>query len=124
MIKAVRGAVSLDFDNEKDLQEKVGSLFDLLMKKNGIYEKDFVSIIFSQTKDISYNPAKALRLARGFSSVPLFCTQEPECVDFTEKMMLRVLVTFNGNENPAVPVYLGKAETLRSDINFSEKSQS
>ncbi len=115
MVKAVRGAVSLDSDSEKDLQDKVGDLFDKLQSSNGFQENDVISIIFSQTPDISFNPAKALRVARQYNTAPLFCTQEPVCADFPQKMMLRVMVTFNGTENPAVPVYLGNAGTLRSD---------
>ena len=116
MVKAVRGAISLETDSESDLQLKVKELFDKLEDNNGFYEKDIISIIFSQTTDISYNPAKALRVAKGFSSAPLFCTQEPVCVDFPHEKMLRVLVTFNGDEKPVVPVYLGNAGKLRNDL--------
>ena len=115
MVKAVRGAVSLDLNTEQDLQDKVGDLFDRLQTNNGFKEQDVISIIFSQTPDISYNPAKALRISREYNTAPLFCTQEPVCIDFPQKMMLRVIVTFHGSETPPVPVYLGNAGTLRSD---------
>ena len=117
MVKAVRGAISLDSDTEKDLQDKVSELYKGLQELNGFKEEDIISIIFSQTRDISYNPAKALRINCGLSFAPLFCTQEPECVDFQQEMMLRVLVTFNScTESRGKPLYLGKAAELRTDI--------
>lgn len=117
MVKAVRGAVSLEEDSPEELREKVGLLYSTLEERNGFCEEDVVSILFSQTEDISYNPAKALREAAGLSQAPLFCTQEPRCVDFPQKRMLRLLVTFQ-DEKPGrgVPVYLGEAASLREDL--------
>lgn len=118
MVKAVRGAISLDVDNQTELKEKVQTLYLKLQELNGFSEENIVSIIFSQTSDISYNPAKALRISMNISMAPLFCTQEPVCLDFPQKMMLRVLITFNAEDGsaPAVPVYLGKALELRGDL--------
>ena len=120
MVKAVRGAISLDRNNEKELTRCVDSLYKDLMALNGLSADDLVSIIFSQTKDISFNPAKALRLSNNLDETPLFCTQEPECEDFTHERMLRILMTFNSkNEKKPVPVYLGNAQLLRKDISNS-----
>ena len=117
MVKAVRGAVSLEKDSPEELRDKVALLYGEIEKVNDLSETDIISIIFSQTGDISYNPAKALREARGISRAPLFCTQEPVCIDFPQERMLRVLITFNSQEDrDAVPVYLGQAAELRRDI--------
>ena len=117
MVKSVRGAVSLERDDQEELVEKVGQLFSRLRQSNDFSEEDIVHLIFSQTRDISYNPAKALRLAHGLSSVPLFCAQEPVCRDFPQERMLRILVTFNSESKAkAVPVYLGEAAGLRDDL--------
>ncbi|OQY35004.1 MAG: hypothetical protein B6241_02460 [Spirochaetaceae bacterium 4572_59] len=118
MVKAVRGAISLDADNQIELKDKVRTLYLNLQELNGFSEESIVSIIFSQTHDISYNPAKALRISVNISTVPLFCTQEPACIDFPQEMMLRVLITYNAEDGsgPAVPVYLGKALELRADL--------
>lgn len=121
MVKAVRGAISLNADNEKELKEKVKKLYLKLQELNGFSEERIVSIIFSQTPDISFNPAKALRTSINIPTVPLFCTQEPVCVDFPQEMMLRILITFNAEDGsgPAVPVYLGTAMELRGDLTNS-----
>ncbi len=118
MVKAVRGAVSLEVDSPDELREKVCLLFRKLQEKNKFCEDSIISILFSQTPDISYNPAKALRVGAGIGSVPLFCTQEPVCVDFPQERMLRVLITFNrdSDDSRVQPVYLGKATELRADL--------
>lgn len=122
MVKAVRGAVSLDKNTEEELQKKVDSLFNEVLIKNNIRIDSIVSIIFSQTPDITFNPAKALRISNNLTETPLFCTQEPLCDDFTQKRMLRVLLTFNSDlPGTAKPIYMGDAAGLRSDISESVK---
>ena len=117
MVKAVRGAISLDENTESDLQEKVSKLFGEVIVKNNIRIESIVSIIFSQTPDVSYNPAKALRVSRNLTETPLFCTQEPVCIDFPQKMMIRLLLTYNSDlPGSAKPVYMGDAAVLRKDI--------
>ncbi|MDC7240134.1 MAG: chorismate mutase [Spirochaetales bacterium] len=117
MVKAVRGAVSLENDTEADLQEKVSKLYGELTVKNNIRTESIVSIIFSQTPDVSYNPAKALRVTCNLTETPLFCTQEPVCVDFQQEMMIRILLTYNSDlPGSSKPVYMGDAANLRKDI--------
>ncbi len=117
MVKAVRGAISLATNSEDELTRCVDSLYNELMRINKLTAKDLISIIFSQTEDISFNPAKALRLSNNLNETALFCTQEPVCEDFTSKRMLRILMTFNTDrKEKAIPVYLGNAQTLRQDI--------
>ncbi len=117
MVKAVRGAVSLDENTETELQEKVSLLFREVLSKNSISTEGIISIIFSQTPDITFNPDKALRMNNEIRDIPLFCTQEAACEDFPQKMMLRVLITFNsGLPGAAQPVYMGQAAVLRKDL--------
>lgn len=117
MVKAVRGAVSLDQNTEEELQSKVDVLFKELLIKNNIKTDSIVSIIFSQTPDITFNPAKALRISNNLTETPLFCTQEPVCEDFPQKKMLRILLTYNSDlPGKAKPIYMGDAAGLRSDL--------
>ena len=117
MVKAVRGAVSLNVNTEDELKEKVCEIYDELIKKNGIKPKRIISIVFSQTGDVTFNPAKALRIGRQLDGTPLFCTQEPVCEDFPHPLMLRVLLTFRAPFwSRVTPVYQGRAAGLRSDI--------
>ncbi len=57
MVKAVRGAISLAANSEKALREGVLELYDQLVLKNKLSPHRIISIIFSQTPDISCNPA-------------------------------------------------------------------
>jgi chorismate mutase len=83
---------------------------------NDIAEEAIVSIVFSQTGDLSAeNPARALRRS-GYAGTPLFCTSEPAYPDSLPRT-LRVLVTFEQESRRAVrPVYLGGARALRPDL--------
>lgn len=120
MVKAVRGAISIDSNTHKSMEESVYQLISTLMNKNIIKEADLVSVMFSQTKDLDVaNPAAALRQSGQYANVPLFCTSEPE-YENSISSIVRVLITFNAESaKSAVPVYLGRASVLRRDLSDS-----
>jgi chorismate mutase len=115
-IRAARGAIQLENDSAEAMTEGVRRLLEQLLERNGITEADIVSIIFSQTGDLTAeNPARALRRS-GFASTPLFCTAEPEYPDPLPRT-LRVLLTFEADSaTQPKPVYLDGARGLRPDI--------
>lgn len=117
MISAVRGATTVDSDDKMQVIERVCELVDGVFKENGIIDSDAVSIHFSITEDIiSINPAAALRRGGGYSSVPLFCAQEPKSND-SLPMAIRILVTWNNKvSSEPVPSYLHGAKVLRPDL--------
>ncbi len=116
MVKAIRGAICLSNDTEKDVADAVWKLISRMLEANALDEQDIVSIIFSQTKDIvSKNPAGALR-SHGFKQVPLFCTQEPEYAG-SLPMTIRVLLTCTiDKDRILLPIYIDGAEVLREDL--------
>lgn len=116
MVYAVRGAAGVEHDSAEEVCRAVHSLARELCERNGINEADIVSIVFSQTRDITAaNPARCLREI-GFARTPLFCTQEPEYPDSLPRI-LRVLVTFRSAEaREPTPVYQGRAAELRPDM--------
>ena len=96
MVRAVRGAIQIDDNNASSIENSVINLLEEVLKRNSILETDIISIIFSQTRDITaLNPASALR-KKGFSSVPLFCTQEPE-YEGALLSVIRILPTYNSD---------------------------
>ncbi len=117
MIKAVRGAISINNNDHQAMEEAVLELISEMIERNSIVEEEIISIIFSQTKDLTVaNPAAALRVSGKFSAVPLFCTSEPEYEKSIDSIV-RVLMTFNKNDFGNIsPVYLGKASVLRKDL--------
>ncbi|MBI9100403.1 MAG: chorismate mutase [Spirochaetaceae bacterium] len=121
MIKAVRGAISVNENDHKSMIEAVSLLITTMIEKNPIIESNIISIIFSQTNDLNIaNPAAALRASGKFTQVPLFCTQEPE-YENSIKSVVRVLLTFESDSSIQVcPVYLGEASLLRQDLSSSE----
>lgn len=121
MVKAVRGAVQVDENTLQSMGHWISVLISRILEENTISEEDLISIIFSQTGDLTEcNPATALR-EHGFHSVPLFCTKEPEYPG-SLPATVRVLITYNtGNKTIPVPVYLNGAERLRKDLFQNEK---
>ena len=116
MVQAVRGAIQVKENASQIIKKSVKRLVSSVMEQNMLEEESLVSIVFSQTKDLTdANPATALR-EMGFKTVPLFCTQEPEYHGSLERV-IRVMVTFNTDSlKDTVPIYLEGAEALRADL--------
>lgn len=121
MIKAVRGAISVDCNTHLSMEQAVAQLMQTIQNTNNIDEGRIVSLIFSQTDDLNVaNPAAALRKTGSFSSIPLFCTKEPD-YEGSIPSMLRVLVTYDCETGrKPTPVYLGEAVRLRKDLGKSD----
>lgn len=116
-IYALRGAITVDNDFPKDVDEAVKLLMDTIMGENGLKDEDLASIIFSQTSDLkTRNAAAACRKAGYASTVPLFCVQEAEIAGGLSKC-IRVLITVNHKrEQKAKMAYLRGAASLRPDL--------
>lgn len=116
-IYAIRGAITVDRDFPKDMEEAVKLLMDTLMRENELTDSDLCSIIFSQTQDLkTANAAAACRKAGYAHSVPLFCVQEAYVAGGLERCV-RVLVTVNHKmEKEARMIYLKGASGLRPDL--------
>ncbi|MBN2659121.1 MAG: chorismate mutase [Spirochaetales bacterium] len=117
MVKAVRGAISVDSNNHESMEKAVIELMNEVSGKNCLAEEEIISIVFSQTSDLNVaNPAAALRKSGAYRYVPLFCTKEPE-YEGALGSVVRVLVTYQcDNDHRPVPVYLGEAVHLRKDL--------
>jgi len=122
MVKAVRGAISVDSNDHESMKIAVIALMNEVCEKNSLREEEMISVVFSQTTDLNVaNPAAALRKSGAYRRVPLFCTQEPE-YDGALNSIVRVLVTYqNACGRDPVPVYLGEAVHLRKDLYQSDE---
>jgi chorismate mutase len=116
MTKAVRGAIQVAANEAEAIEAAAARLVQEILRVNAIAENLIVSIIFSQTEDLTAaNPAAGLRRV-GFGATPLFCTQEPR-VEGSLARVIRVLVTWEALERRLiVPVYLEGARVLRPDL--------
>ncbi len=115
----LRGATGAE-NNRESIINSVCQMCLELFERNGLKKEDFVSVQFTVTSDLTaVNPAAALRLGQDsfdVSSIPLFCSQEPE-IDNSPEKMIRLLVTAYMDEG-SVPchVYINGAEKLRPDF--------
>lgn len=121
MVKAVRGAVQIPEDDKEAIIQGVQKVVLGVMEINNIKETDIISLQFTVTGDLkSLNPAAALR-GHGFSEVPLFCSQEPECENGLVRAIRILLTCSHPGENRLKPIYLDGAEVLRPDLNLNGK---
>ncbi len=117
---ALRGAISVERNDAKDILEATSELMQQLMIRNLLAPERVVSCIFTATKDLNAEfPAVAAR-ALGFDRVPLLCAQEIP-VPRSMPRVIRVLIHYHADEDhqPA-HVYLGEASGLRADIQAAQ----
>src|SRR5579863_8160020 len=87
VLRAVRGATTVDEDTVEQVGERVRALMAALLERNVIAHDDLVSILFTATDDVvSMFPATAAREI-GLGDVPLLCARElgvhggtPRCI--------------------------------------------
>jgi chorismate mutase len=117
VLRALRGATTLDEDTSKQVNDRVRALVGSMLERNGIGHDDLVSILFTATDDVtSMFPATAAR-SLGLGDVPLICASElgitgamPRCI--------RVLMHFYTERTREAlhHVYLEGARGLRDDL--------
>lgn len=117
VLRALRGATTLDEDTSKQVNDRVRALVGSMLERNGIGHDDLVSILFTATDDVtSMFPAAAAR-SLGLGDVPLICASElgitgamPRCI--------RVLMHFYTERTREAlhHVYLEGARGLRDDL--------
>ncbi len=117
MVRGVRGAITVELNSADAIGEASRRLLSAIVDANRIELEQIASVIFSATKDLdAETPALGAR-QMGWTSIPLFCTQEMEVPDGLPRC-LRVLVHVN-TEKPQDEmrhVYLDGAVVLRPDI--------
>lgn len=118
---ALRGAARC-LNTEADIQEQTVGLYDELLLRNNLGEKDLVSVIFSVTGDLdAKNPAAALRQAGRAGEAALFVTQEA-CFPGSLERVIRILIHcyLDSSQRP-FHVYRNGAEVLRPDRSTQAK---
>ena len=93
LLRALRGATTLEEDTTEQMEERVSTLLDTLMSRNAIAPEDIVSVFFTATDDITSTfPATAARNF-GLDNVPLLGAQELAVTDALP-LCVRVLLHF------------------------------
>ncbi len=117
MVRAIRGATTLDHDDKRHLYERTQELVQAMLRENSLEIDDLISVFFTCTPDIvSDFPAAAAR-ELGLGAVPLMCAQEMAVPGALAKVV-RVMAHAHMDvprEN-VVHVYLHEAVSLRRDL--------
>ncbi len=116
-VRAVRGATTIDVDDEAHMVERVGALLSEIMRRNNLHHDDLISILFTATDDISSAfPALAAR-RNGFGDIPLICARELN-IDGATPLCVRVMLHVNTAlaREEVRHVYLEGARGLRDDL--------
>lgn len=117
MVRAVRGATTVNNNDSKEILERTDELLSLLVEKNSISREDIISVIFSVTDDLdAVFPAVAAR-NMGWTDIALMCTNEMY-VPGSLRKCIRVMLYFNTKKSNSELkyIYLNEAEKLRPDL--------
>ncbi|WP_224768236.1 chorismate mutase [Metabacillus idriensis] len=118
MIRAIRGAATVDQNDEQQIIKATEVLVLEMIEKNSVYPEEVVSVLLSMTADLdAVFPAKALRNLEGWEYVPVMCMQEIPVAGSLEKC-IRVMMTVQTslNQREVMHVYQGQAVVLRPDL--------
>ncbi|HYW79746.1 MAG TPA: chorismate mutase [Thermoguttaceae bacterium] len=114
--RGVRGATTVEVNTSAEILEATRQLLALMIRQNGIEEKDVASVIFSTTVDLDAEfPALAARQL-GWLDVALMCVHELD-VPGSLQRCIRILLHWN-TEKPSdgiIHVYIRDAARLRPD---------
>jgi len=119
-IFALRGAISVERNDARDILDATTELMQAIMARNALVPARVLSCIFTATRDLNAEfPAVAAR-AVGFERVPLLCAQEIP-VPRSMPRVIRVLIHYYAQEeHEPVHVYLGDAGDLRADLQAAQ----
>ena len=117
-VRAVRGAITVNADTERNILEATTRMLEGILKANpSLQPEDVASAIFTMTEDLSSAyPAKAAR-DLGWTQVALLCAREipvPGALPRT----IRLLLHWNTDlpQSGISHVYLEDAGRLRPDL--------
>ena len=117
---ALRGAINVERNDAKDIQEATATLMREIMQRNELGPEDVVSCIFTATTDLNAEfPAVAAR-ALGFERVPLLCAREMAVPDSMPRVIRVLIHYYAGEGHRAKHVYLREAGALRSDLQAAQ----
>ncbi|MBS4191032.1 chorismate mutase [Bacillus sp. FJAT-49705] len=124
MIRGVRGATTVNDDNEIEIVQATEILLRKMIEENEIEAELVASVFISVTEDITaVFPAKAMRLIEGWKYVPVMCMREIPVASSLPKC-IRVMIHVNTNipQKEISHIYLGGAISLRPDLNTVDQS--
>ncbi|WP_216829246.1 chorismate mutase [Alkalihalobacterium elongatum] len=126
MIRGIRGATTVEVNEEEVILDATEKLLEQLISKNEIKPEDVAQIIVTVTHDLTATfPAKALRRFEGWKFVPIMCALEVP-VPNSLPMCIRVMITAETDvpQSEVEHIYLENAVSLRPDLQLTNKEDS
>jgi chorismate mutase len=116
-VRALRGATTLDVDDEQHMQERVQALLKEMLARNDVDHDDLISIVFTATDDLRAAFPATVARPLGLGDVPLLCAREL-AVDGGTPRCVRILIhlTTERSRQELRHVYLEGAKSLRDDL--------
>lgn len=117
-VRGIRGAITVDANEEKQILDATIELLDGIVEVNRIVPEDIACVFVTVTQDLDATfPARAIRQMAGWELVPLMCSLEVPVKGSLEKCVrLMVLVNTDAAQSDIRHVYLGGAQVLRPDL--------
>ena len=116
VVRAIRGATSVDEDTPAAILESTAELLAEVLERNDLRTDDLISIIFTVTPDLrSEFPAVAAREA-GLTTIPLLCASEIAVPGSLGKCIRLLLHCTAPRDRRIHHVYLREARQLRPDL--------
>ncbi len=116
-LRALRGATTVDQDEESHVHERVITLLEEMCARNEVHHDDVVSILFTATDDLHATfPATGAR-KMGLGDVPLICARELDVHGATPRCV-RVMMHLHTERSRSDlhHIYLHGAVGLRDDL--------
>ncbi len=118
VVRGIRGATTVERNEEQEILEESIRLLNAIVEENGITPEHIASVFVTVTHDLDATfPARAIRQMEGWELVPLMCSLEipvkgslPHCI------RLMVMVNTEKKQNEIVHVYFNEAKKLRPDL--------
>ncbi|GKU81002.1 chorismate mutase [Niallia sp. NCCP-28] len=118
MIRGVRGAITVEHNEETKIMNATERLVKAMILANDIQADDVASVFVSVTDDITAAfPAKVIRLQEGWTYVPVMCMKEMD-VPFSLEKCIRIMFHVNTQvaQKDIKHIYLENAIALRPDL--------
>ena len=117
-VRGLRGATTINRDDEQSVLSVTAALAKTMAEENGVSPDDIISVLVSTTTDIkSTFPAKAVRTMDGWQYVPVMCTNEID-VPGGLPLCIRLLMHVNTDrtQKEVTHIYQNEAIKLRPDL--------
>lgn len=117
MVRAIRGATTVEANDEREILNETCELLQGMLEQNGILKEDIISAIFSVTADLNAAfPAVAARRL-GWTETALMCTYEIDVPGSLQKCIRVLMHIHTEKRNDELKyVYLKEARKLRPDL--------